>query len=100
MHITARRADAVKGFVRAVAVLAAILAMPWALLLVLGASLQSGEGASAPGAVGIAVMAAAGLGCFIAGAVTSHSAPPFVRALARLVVGGLLAGGSALLETL
>lgn len=88
-----------KGIVRAVAVLAAILAVPWALLLVLGASLQSGEGASAPGAVGIAVMAAAGLGCFIAGAVTTRSGP-LARPLALLVIGGLLVSGSALLETL
>lgn len=87
-----------RGVVTAIGVLAALVAAPWALLLVLGASLQRSEGASAPGAIAIAILGLAGFGCFVASVVTSRSGP-LKRSLALLAGGALLVGGSAALLT-
>lgn len=93
-----RRVRTVRGATTAIGVLAALIAAPYALLLVLGASLQRSEGASAPGAIAIAIVGLAGFGCFVASVVTSRSGP-LKRSLALLAGGALLVGGSAALLT-
>lgn len=88
-----------RGVLTALGVLAALAATPWVLLLVLGASLQTSEGADAPAAVASALAALVALGCFVASVVTSRAGPP-KRAIALLAAGIVLVGGSVGLAAL